>query len=212
MLTVKRKVDTEQDRYGGFNVTTEAPAQVGYDIEIDHSYSTAQNVKGETINYSPRQISSNQAQEVSTNNFIQEEVMPGIVKTKKVEEPQTKTNIRQVMETKTKAMLAVYMLVVIALAAIIIATGVAINAKNTKVNTLNSEIAVRNATIIEQNANLEMLDNDNYIKGSAYNNGMVEVENPIEIELLPLEQKTTYQRSSNWFDKFCDFVGNLFGG
>ncbi len=209
MLTVKRKVDTEEDRYGGFDVTTDTP--VGYDIEINQSYSTAQTVKGETLNYSPREaIEANTESSPIKKRLRSEELMPS-VKTKPEEDTQ-QLSIRQKMETRTKAMLAVYLLVVVALAAIVIATGVAINAANARVVSLNRDIEARNSTIIEQTTDLELLNNETFIKGSAYDNGLVEAHEPIQIELLPVGESTNYQRSTNWFDKFCDFMSRIFGG
>jgi len=213
MLTVKRKVDTEEDRYGGFEVSTDKSFGTGYDLEINQSYSTAQTVKGETLSYSPRQEIRKPENPASAKKPLRaEEVMPGIIKPKMNENAERMMELKQKMETKTKALLAIYMLVVIALAAIVIATGIAINAANSRVVALNNQIAASNEKIIEQNANLEILDSENYIKGSAYENGMVEAQNPIEIELLPVEEATSYQSSTNWFDKICDFLSNIFGG
>lgn len=211
MLTVKRKVDTEEERYGGFEVATDKSFDMGYDLDINQSYSTAQTVKGETLNYSPRETQV-ESSAPTKRKLHTEELMPGIVKPKQREEVNYEYDVKPKMDSKTKVMLAVYMVVVMALAAIVIATGVAISSANARVISLNQDIAARNATIIEQNANLEMLNSDNFIKGSAYENGMVEVTNPTEIELMPVEEITSYTRSTNWFDKFCDFVSDIFGG
>lgn len=231
VVTVKRSVDNDEQRYGGYKDSNYV--DVGYDLETNRSYSEAQNAQGEygthlyqdrhtdPIKYSSRtsfaperQVGSPMPSSPKKHQRI-EDVMPGIAK-KPANAPDFKTEeqfvIKHKMETRTKAMLAIYLFVVLALAAIVIATGVAISSASARVSSLNQEISERNSYLLEQNVRLELLNDEDAIRGKATVNGMTQAENITEIDLLPLDENTTYERSTNWFDRFCRFLSRIFGG
>ena len=214
MLTVKRKVETEEERYGSFDREAAVPHTIDIDYNYDkgRSYREAQNAQAETISYSGRAENAVYPGYIETGKRMpQEEFMPGIDKKEK-EERQTAAKTNAKLELKTKAMLAVYLIIVIALAAVVIATGVAISAANARVGKLNNMIGDRSALLVEQNAELNVLNDNDAITGKAVNIGMIKGENAQTIQLIPVGEPTEYQRSTNWFDKFCDFIGGIFGG
>lgn len=82
-------------------------------------------------------------------------------------------------------------------------------------NTYNS-IGIENATseanqlkIGKLIKEINALDND---REPNPDSTLVPIEDIIPITPLPLENPTSYERESNWFDKICNWLSNIFGG
>lgn len=247
MVTTRRQIRTEQDRFGGYSTRQpmrsdiernpsefELPEAVSpRETEYAQSYRTPSvSAPAETTApsfYSARKDYPDTAEFVGSIPYPArqrktvkreiEDVMPSI-KTRAVlsdsvsKQSQTNTAKREkeALKPKTKAMLGIYMVVVVALAAIVIGTGIAISGIGSSLASLENELALKNALVTEQNAELAALDNDTFITGEATDMGMVKPSQKTEIELLPVGDAVNYEARTNWFDRFCDWLSNIIGG
>lgn len=113
---------------------------------------------------------------------------------------------------KTKAALFAYVAAVVILAIIVIATGLAVSNIGAQASELESEIAAKNNTLSSLNAQIEASTDLDRVTGAAYNNGMSKIETSETVDLLPTVDSIEYEGRTNWFDKFCDFIGKIIGG
>lgn len=78
-----------------------------------------------------------------------------------------------------------------------------------EVTTSNSEYS---ADILKLLNNIRKLDNTDTTPTTPEDGSLLPIEEFIQITPEPLEDVTEYQKESNWFDKICNFIKNLFGG
>lgn len=197
MVTVKRKVTNENERYVGYDEGTTFETE---DYTTSKSFTAAQMDTETTFAYTPRE---DYATDLTVDPV--KEVMPKI-KRERVTEPAKKERIA----AKTQLMLFAYLAVAVVLAVAVIATGIAISNANNRASQLESELALKLATINSQAAELEVLNDENVIADKAANQGMIKVDNATSVELIPLGDKVVYEASSNWFDKLCDALSKVF--
>lgn len=132
----------------------------------------------------------------------------------------TQNQARQALETPTessssvvsKALLAVYVLIVAVIVAVVIATGITISGMTASVSALEAELALKNAEIVTASAELKALDNSATVTGQATELGMKRPTSLTEIELLPTAEPITYEARTNWFDVLCDGLSDVMGG
>lgn len=127
-----------------------------------------------------------------------------------IEAPSQKT--RSGVSPKARLMLAVYMVVVVILAALVIATGIAVSNINSDVNSLQGEILAKNQQIISQNSVIDKITDENYIAGIAGGKDMEKVDSVVSVDKLPIVEPIKYESRTNWFDIFCDWLQYVFGG
>ncbi len=197
MVTVKRKVNNETERYGVYASTTLEVKEPG------QSFNDAQVRDAETFNY------TSAAPTIKVKSPSQEEFMPKIREEHKAEEA---SETRKRLSSKTKVMLGVYLAVVLLISSLVIATGITLTTKAAKINDLENQVKALNDTISQQVTQMEILSDENALLGRAYENGMTKVTYAEELELLPYDDAEMYQGSTNWFDSFCDWLSGVIGG
>lgn len=204
-MVTKRRTSTEQEKSNyQVETTNEAPATI--DIpQFEFSTNTASQKSNIRETYAQPTKSSERSSA--------SDVMPSIrtmtfFNSQNVKQPKS----RDKLELKTKIMLAIYMLAVIALSAIVIATGVAVSNITNRVNGLETEYAAQAEVLQNQYTQIDRLTDPDYIRGRAFGNGMQSVEDQAEIPLLEMEERVSYSSRTNWFDSFCKWVASIIGG
>ena len=91
--------------------------------------------------------------------------------------------------------------------------GNAIEIASTSAQIAETEIAkdAYEANLVSYLQKISQLDNwnDNNVNNDS---ALIPIEEIIPITPTPLEDPTSYERESNWFDKICNWLSNLFGG
>lgn len=91
--------------------------------------------------------------------------------------------------------------------------GNAIEIASTSAQIAETEIAkdAYEANLVSYLQKISQLDNwnDNNVNSDS---ALIPIEEIIPITPTPLEDPTSYERESNWFDKICNWLSNLFGG
>ena len=91
--------------------------------------------------------------------------------------------------------------------------GNAIEIASTSAQIAETEIAKEayEANLVSYLQKISQLDNwnDNNVNSDS---SLLPIEEIIPITPTPLEDPTAYERESNWFDKICNWLSNLFGG
>ena len=240
MISTRRQVINEQDRYGGY-----ASSQTGYlspDIDMPEtnpartdgfSYSAVESVE-RTRETEREPMYSRRPAYPGLDEYIgviqapakpakrkvpreSEDLMPSIKTRAYAEEiPEEEETVRRAeksegISTKAKLMLCAYVATVLILAAIVIGTGIAISGAQGSVSALQAELAQKNAVILSQQETLSDLSDETYITGEAVEQGMKKIENTEEVERIELIEPPTYDARTNWFDKFCDWLSNIMG-
>lgn len=226
MVSTRRQIISEQDRYGGYNaMPINKAVDLKQEVEAPREeiqYDRVVRIPDNQIqpNYSTRRDYPATAEFVGTVSAPikklgvrkQEDIMPVIrSKPKFVSESAPEKNAKQKVAGKTKAILALYMAIVVILSAIVIGTGLAISNANESVGQLENELAAKNAIILQQNKNLDELSDALMIENIAKEMGMVKAGEANEITLMPIVDPIKYESRTNWFDKFCDWIGMIFG-
>lgn len=232
MIKTSRQIKTEEDRFGGYIPRTESSrrnVEVDLDVDPDKELSFSRRTfvepsyekdkpaapeKEESI-YStldkPRRTVTPPARKPSAVRRDAEDVMPSIRThdaTERHEETESDRNAG-LLGTRTKVMLAIYVAVAVILAAIVIATGIALSSSTASVASLEAQVAARNATIAEQTSQILALEDDTLLSGMAVEQGMSPVSSVTEFELLPVEDAPAVTESTNWFDRFCDWLSKI---
>lgn len=234
MVTLRRDVKTESERYGGYNTgfsstmtnydrfrlanedTVEAPQ---YDAKYyDNSEEYKSYLWNELQRTSPRRILSPEEVKsgVSPEKEIDDYVSPSYTSSKVVA-PAVNENLKaksrddeqaQGLTAKAKILLVAYAVVVVFFLALI-----AINANNLAV--LNSKIATLEASKIEASAG-EIIDDaipeNNLVFGTGSESTLVNAVHAGEYDMLSVSAPVSYETNDNWFDKVCDWLGNVVGG
>lgn len=227
MVTVKRKIKNDVDRYGGYGVELKTP-DADPSIEIGDSFNQYEYKRAqESVNYTSTATATPppapQRQPITENKAetaekvadpTPDEFMPRINREKHDEErEQEQVSVKkQKIDGRTKLVLGIYVSVILILSALVIATGIALSSTGARVNSLESELDAQNAIVARQIEELSRLSDEDAIRGRAYENGMERVESSQSIELLPMGEAKTYEGTTNWFDSFCDWLSGVFGG
>ncbi len=226
MVTVKRKINSETDKYGGYsNMEIKAPSaeiEIKTPDNVGDSFMQAQYKKAEAhrniqaTQELPQRIQrQDQNENVTASNRPTAVYMP-VIRPKKeaeVEEEKVQTVAEhKKLDGKTKLILGIYAALIVFLSALVIATGIILSSTGSRVEELQSELAAKNAIVAEQLGEITLLSDDDALTGRAYNSGMEKIENQGTLELLPIGEVKTYEGSTNWFDSFCDWLNGVFGG
>ncbi len=232
MVTVKRKINNETDKFGGYadievktppaeiEIKTNTQNNLG-DSFIEAQYKQAESIRDTRVDYRQQpQIQRRPRPEYKEVSDVEpmrpNEFMYKIHSEKKdetEESEETTTNKVQKVDNKTKWILGVYAAIILFLSALVIATGIFVSSAGTEVEELQNELAVKNAYMAEQLGAITMLGDEDALTGRAYNSGMERIEGVQgTIDLLPLGEVKTYEGSTNWFDSFCDWLNGVFGG
>ncbi len=136
------------------------------------------------------------------------EAMPTISSEK---EREVEKKEEQKLSSRAKVMLYVYMATAFILAMIVMITGLAITRTSKEVLSLENTLSAQSEVLTAQNETLAYLGEDETIASIASELGMQVSEGATAIDLIELVSKPEYTAKTNGFDKFCDFVGGIFG-
>lgn len=146
-----------------------------------------------------------------------EDIMPSLktqayakksVNTEKTAAPERSD--RRAIDPKTKVLLVVYVAVALVLAIAVIATGVSISGAQAETAALSESIAYKQSVIAEQQARLAELTNEENIRISAAENGMVEAgDAQYTANRADKVNREKPLPHTNGFDKFCDKLSQL---
>ena len=107
-------------------------------------------------------------------------------------------------------LLVVYVAVALVLAIAVIATGVSISGAQAETAALSESIAYKQSVIAEQQARLAELTNEENIRNSAAENGMVEAgDAQYTANRADKVNREKPLPHTNGFDKFCDKLSQL---
>lgn len=218
MVTVKRKINNETERYGGFSEVEIKPPQHQVDVKVGDSFREAQVKRAETSE-APQVVRDKREQIYSKPTTpTSDEFMPTIRTTADGENTKIDTRAysskkqAQNIDSRTKLILGVYIAIILLLSAVVIATGIILSSSGARVEALESELAARSAVVNAQSEDIARLSDRDNIAGRALNNGMEKYETSESIDLLPMGEPQTYEGITNWFDSFCDWVSGVIGG
>jgi len=117
---------------------------------------------------------------------------------------------RPTFKLNQKAMLAVYIVIILAVAIAIIATGVAIGTAQSRTVELEYQLSGQLREIAVQEAELARLLDPAYLELRAQGEGLVPNELFTELPLLELQDVSEYTPPTNWFDRLSRFISNMF--
>lgn len=234
MIKTTRQIRTEEDRFGGYiprvetaRKNVEVDLNVNPDTELRFSRreafvepevdaSVRPEPKREEPLYStrenPRATVAAPARKRTTAKLPAEDVMPTI-RTEAEPTVERATPARRsdsLLSRRTKVMLAVYSAIAVVLAAIVIATGIALSSGTARVTVLEQTVAARNEILAAQTTEILNLENDTMLTGLAVQQGMTKVNSVTEFDLLPVVDPVEMTARTNWFDRFCDWLSNIF--
>ena len=95
---------------------------------------------------------------------------------------------------------------------LVLATGIALTSVNGEVVNLENEVRSQSAVLAEKQAVIDYLLEDETVAEAARNAGMVKSDGVRAIDLIGMEEVDAPVARTNAFDRFCDFLGSIFGG
>lgn len=143
--------------------------------------------------------------EVSNNVNTSENIITMSENTKK-------QKVKMKLRPRGKLILIAISCVIILLSSLTIANAVKINRLNNDITNLNNQITVEDLKIDKAIKDLGYLTDDAKSDEQAIRLELEQTTNFTEVELYDRQQKVEVKASSNWFDKFCNFISKIFGG
>ena len=118
------------------------------------------------------------------------------------------------MKRKAKAWLVCFATIVIMLSSLCVINAVNINNLNKQIEQTTTSITDVNKAIQTTIKDIGKLTDEQEIQNNASELGLseVDVKNNIEIELNDKNLVEDYQGQTNFFDKICNILRNMFGG
>ena len=223
MVTSKRRIETEKDRFGGFaeaeSYVVEEQKEFSEDVLNVRSY--APTVE-KTIEETPRQtvsipkVTERHTQSAKPVRRNIQDVMPEILSEKRISEKKKETVAPVIYEKKLSPTairaIVIYMAVVLAIVAGIIATGVAVSSLSASIVGYETTISAQEETISSQREELALLGNGAVIAEKAEGLGMVEIEEGSVNKYTQLEIGGSTEDESGLFDNIRDWLNSVFGG
>lgn len=233
MVTLRRDVKTESERYGGYN-TGFSTTMTNYDrfrlssedkIETEEYdakyYDTSEEYKNYLWNelqrtsprriLSPEEVKSGVKAEESIDYVDQSTYTPARQVASAVQE-KTRTVSRdeeraQGLTTKAKVLLAAYAVIVV-----FFLTLIAINANSLAV--LNGKIASIEQARAEMNVTDDVVtDTENaLVFGTGNESTLVNATPAGDYNLMSVSAPVSYELDGNWFDRVCDWLSSIVGG
>jgi len=216
MVNFKRKVNSENDIYGGFDSVIEVEDTQNGDRPFTKSRpfsTTYTDTSPKTHASSYRQKESyviNTPAAVSSNNpkVVNEARQPKLHDIRKPKQERVQTLSAS---SKTKVLLATYLIAALVLTVVVITTGFLLANANADADARYAELAYQTQVLDEQHIQLRMLHDDTYLRGLASEIGMEATGTMREIELLELVHIMPIEPNTNWFDSFTRFFARMFG-
>ena len=113
---------------------------------------------------------------------------------------------------KAKMALCVYIACAFIVALLVLATGIALTSAGGEVASLENEVRTQSAVLAEKQAVIDYLLDDETVAEAAKSAGMVKSEGARTIDLIEMKEIADPVARTNAFDRFCDFLGSIFGG
>lgn len=111
-----------------------------------------------------------------------------------------------------KALIAIYSAIIVILAALIITTGVFINNLNRDIAAAQSSIDYEFELKSFNSALLAEASNPDVIRAKASELNFTEPAGFVSIQAAPVKELPVYEPTTNWFDRFCDWLSSVIGG
>lgn len=118
---------------------------------------------------------------------------------------------RKPLTRRAKLTIALYSGIIAVVSALIILTGALIGSVTADIASLEGELAVRQSALAATNEQLELVSDPEYLAGSAADLGMVDAGAGVTVDLLPVVDTAETAHEGNSFDRFCDWLGKVFG-
>ncbi len=212
MVTTRRAIEEETDRYGSFS-ETDREISAEEIIAAERIITPERTVIPEETKVE-RQLVINPIQpDVKPAVRNTEDMMPSIVKME-VDEPVEYAKEEKLYARRDKKLsasmrnlLIVYMVLIVAVVGGVIATGIASTAMASTIESLEATIAAQEETIVLQESSLSV--DEAVIREAASELGMVEIDGVDgSYDLL---SRLESEESTNPFDEFRDGVYEIFG-
>jgi len=153
-----------------------------------------------------------------------EQIMPPIIERRKQKEKvayrekaerevvdtSVQESTKPAIKTNQKAMLGVYIFIVLAIAIAIIATGVAVGASQARVSALEEQVITQRQELAVQEAELARTFDAEWLRLMALGGGLVQGGDYTEIPLIDIQEPSAPAAPSNWFDRFSRFISGVF--
>lgn len=110
-----------------------------------------------------------------------------------------------------KLMTGVFCLLIALFGGWVIGNAVQISSTSAQIAQSTVDKEVYDANLLSYLSKISQLDNWNENNVNS-DSALIPIEEVIPITPTPLEDPTSYERESNWFDKICNWISNLFGG
>ena len=233
MVTLRRDVKTESERYGGYNTGFSA-TMTNYD-----RFRLSSEDKVETQEYDAKYYDTseeyknylwNELQRTSPRRILSPEEVKSGVKAEDVidyvDEPiytpaksvansvQEKRKVASRDEEKAQGLTTKAKILLVAYAVIVVffLTLIAINANT--LNVLNGKIASIESTRAELNAGSEIIEESEnaLVFGTGNEATLLNATPADDYALMSVSAPVSYELDGNWFDKVCDWLSSIVGG
>ncbi len=220
MLSIKRQIESEQERYGSFaDITADSTVSTEREINDDLFVMRASSDKGAAVaapaiekktEEAPIKVPLNEERHAYTQSTAQ---MHEIVRSEeKREQAVAKQNVvvhEKRLSASAKKAIAVYMSIVFALVLAVIITGVCVSSVNADIASIQSTISSQESTIADMSSQLVVDEAD--ILEAAEEMGMVTVDQSDIRDYDNLELVEDSEDETGVFDSVRDWL-NSFGG
>lgn len=125
-----------------------------------------------------------------------------------------KQNVKLQLRLKGKIILIAISIIIILLSSLSIFNAVKINDLNNQIVDTNQQITIEDANLKKAIKEFGELTSEEKIQEQSGSLNMSEVQESdiVEIELYDKQPVNKPEAKSNWFDKICGFLSNIFGG
>lgn len=232
MITIKRQIENEKERFGSFaetdsyvdNTTTER--EVNDDLLLMRSYTNStteipvsaptpaiEEKVGNVVRPAPVEEERRTETPVRRNSNARMHDIIHYEQPAEEVQPEVKPVTREKKLTASaKKAIAIYMSVVIAVVIAVIITGVCISGVNSDIANLETTIQQQEEVILQQNAELGALEDVNAIENKAESMGMVKIKDGETVGYDELEVGENTEDKNGAFDSVRDWLNTVFGG
>lgn len=237
MITSKRQIKKESERFGGYYGTDSNDFPRFSDLDISNSVPNIDNAPAMEAPVAPEMSAKTQEapapapaqapvreEKIAPHNeedirptlkslsFVDAKPIQEITREIEAKEDTAKEKRpRAALDNKIKIWLCLYVIVAIFLAVAVIATGISISGASAEADAMAASVAQKQAVISQQMQELAELQDPDVIRGKAMQNGMVDAGEPAfsvsNVESVDYPKATP--RTDGW-DEWFDWMFKLF--
>ncbi len=221
MITIKRQIENEKERYGGF-ADTEPRSEVMTEREINEDLLTMRSYTEKPTSAAvERTAPPEEAKAVPAPERVKATEQHSDAKMHDIVRREEKKDAAQVSEVAvrekklsptTKRAVIVYMSIVLSLVLAVIITGICISAVNSQISALETTIENQQERLLAQSEVLAEPIDEEEIRQSAEQMGMVSVEEGEINGYGGLEYQQNTEEDNGVFDSVRDWLNSVFGG